>query len=498
MAKRAIFLDRDGTMAEDVHYCRRVGDFELFPNTARAVKLLNESGFKVVVITNQSGIARGHFTRETLSLIHQKLESELAKEGAMVDGIYYCPHHPDDNCDCRKPKPGLVSQAVGEHDIDPERSFVIGDLQMDVDLAKAVGARSVLIGNSPLADGGNAAPDAIAIDLLEAAHIILNWQDMPETQAQRQAVSDVSVVIPTRNRHQPLKNCLESITSSGASYKEILVVDSSDEPVRQKNEELTKGLGAKYYYEGRKRLAVARNTGIRMSRGDIVVFVDDDFIVNKNWLNNLIQNYSDPEVISCSGRMRPYHKDSKTQLFEKYHDFDKGNAKHIFTGKDISLFKLLGLITRIGNKALGSKVPLPWAAGAGFCSFRKKIFDEIGFFDEDLGRGDFSTGEDTDMTYRILKKTVYKIVYEPEAIVYHDHPYTLEAISRFAYNYGSILPVFYKKYRTDVYMLLCFLGAVFLRFTTLVKSIFVRDHKLRKIMLADFKGFLSNIWGRED
>lgn len=495
MAERAIFLDRDGTMAKDVPYCRRPEDFKLFPNTARAVKLLNESGFKVVVITNQSGITRGYFTRETLSLIHQKLESELAREGAMVDGIYYCPHHPDDNCDCRKPKTGLVSQAVREHDLDTERSFVIGDLQMDIDLAKAVGARSILIGNSPLADGENAAPDAIAADLLEAARIILNWQDISETQAQRQAVFGVSVIIPTRNRHQALKNCLESIIASGSSYKEILVVDSSDEPVREKNEELTKGLGAKYSYEGRKRLAVARNTGIRMSRGDIVVFADDDFIVDKDWLNKLIQNYSDPEVISCSGRMRPYHENSASRLFEKYQDFDLGEEKHIFTGKDISLLKLLGLITEIGNKALGSKTPLPWAAGAGFCSFRKKIFNEIGFFDEDLGRGNFSTGEDTDMMYRILKKTGYKIVYEPEAIVYHDHPYTLEAISRFAYNYGSILPVFYKKYRTDIYMLLCFLGAMLLRFTTLVKSILVRDHKLRKIMLADFRGFLSGLRG---
>lgn len=491
MAERAIFLDRDGTMAKDVPYCRRPEDFKLFPNTARAVKLLNESGFKVVVITNQSGIARGYFTREALSLIHQKLESELAKEGAMVEGIYYCPHHPDDNCDCRKPKTGLVSQAVREHDIDPERSFVIGDLQMDIDLAKAVGSRSILIGNSPLTGGENAAPDAVAADLLEAARIILNWQDIPETQAQRQAVFDVSVIIPTRNRHQALRNCLESIIASGSSYKEILVVDSSDEPVREKNEELTKGLGAKYSYEGRKRLAVARNTGIKMSRGDIVVFADDDFIVDKNWLNNLIQNYSDPEVISCSGRMRPYHKDSESRLFEKYQDFDLGDKKHIFTGKDISILKLFGLITEIGNKALGSKTPLPWAAGAGFCSFRKKIFKEVGFFDEDLGRGNFSTGEDTDMMYRILKKTGYKIVYEPEAIVYHDHPYTLEAILGFAYNYGSIVPVFYKKYRTDVYMLLCFLGAVLLRFTTLVKSILVRDHRLRKIMLADFRGFLS-------
>ena len=94
MANRAVFLDRDGTMAKDVHYCSHPQDFELFPSTAKAVRLLNEHGFKVIVVTNQSGIARGYFTEETLAEIHQKMKEELAKEGAWVDAVYYCPHHP--------------------------------------------------------------------------------------------------------------------------------------------------------------------------------------------------------------------------------------------------------------------------------------------------------------------------------------------------------------------------------------------------------------------
>ena len=102
MTNRAVFIDRDGTMAKDAHYCSRPEDFELFPNTAKGIRLLNKKGFKVIVITNQSGIARGYFTRETLAKIHEKMERELAEEGAWVDAIYYCPHHPDDGCDCRK------------------------------------------------------------------------------------------------------------------------------------------------------------------------------------------------------------------------------------------------------------------------------------------------------------------------------------------------------------------------------------------------------------
>ena len=172
---RAIFLDRDGTMAGDVHYCSRPEDFELFPNTAKAIGLLNQDGFKVIVVTNQSGIARGYFTEDTLAKIHRKMKGELAKEGAYVDAIYYCPHHPDDNCDCRKPKPKLVVQAAREHDIDLEHSFVVGDLQMDIDLGKIVGCPTILISDQSSVNNRQSKPDAIAPDLLEAAQVILEW-----------------------------------------------------------------------------------------------------------------------------------------------------------------------------------------------------------------------------------------------------------------------------------------------------------------------------------
>lgn len=177
MPSRAVFIDRDGTMAKDVHYCSHLEDFELFLNTARAIRLLNQRGFKVVVITNQSGIARGCFTEETLAKIHEKMKRELAKGGAFVDAIYYCPHHPDDNCDCRKPKPKLVLQAAVEHDIDLESSFVVGDLQMDIELGKAVACKTILVGgSSSVRDSEVTAPDAIVSDLLEAAQIILRWE----------------------------------------------------------------------------------------------------------------------------------------------------------------------------------------------------------------------------------------------------------------------------------------------------------------------------------
>ena len=139
---KAVFLDRDGTIARDVPYCSRPEDFELLPDAAEGIKLLNEHGFEVVIVTNQSGIARGYFTERMLARIHEKMITQLAEYGAHLDAIYYCPHHPDDNCDCRKPKPKMVLQAVIDLDIDLSQSYVIGDSEMHTELAKRAGCKA--------------------------------------------------------------------------------------------------------------------------------------------------------------------------------------------------------------------------------------------------------------------------------------------------------------------------------------------------------------------
>ena len=174
-------MDRDGTMAKDVHYCNCPEDFELFPDTVKAVKLLNELGFKVIVITNQSGIARGYFTEETLIKIHEKMERELAKEGAWVDAIYYCPHHPDDQCKCRKPHPTMLLQAASELKIDLARSYMIGDMDMDIQMGQSVGCKTLLVtetNRKPALGtiGEGVRPNAIVPNLLEAVQTILKWE----------------------------------------------------------------------------------------------------------------------------------------------------------------------------------------------------------------------------------------------------------------------------------------------------------------------------------
>ena len=175
MRNKAVFLDRDGTIAKDVHYCSRPEDFELLPTVPQAIRLLNAS-FKVIVITNQSGIARGYFTEETLAQIHKKMEDELAKHGACVDAIYYCPHHPDEGCECRKPKTALFHRAAQELNIDLAQSYVVGDSDIDVKAGKALGCKTVLVTTGPSGQKLNDkddAPQYIAESLLSAAEWIV-------------------------------------------------------------------------------------------------------------------------------------------------------------------------------------------------------------------------------------------------------------------------------------------------------------------------------------
>jgi histidinol-phosphate phosphatase family protein len=171
---KAVFLDRDGTISRDVPYCSCPEDFELLPMVAEAIKLLNEHGFKMVIVTNQSGVGRGYFTEDMLAQIHRKMLDELTKSGAVIDKIYYCPHHPDDNCKCRKPKPAMILQAARDLHIDLRESFFVGDSGLDIEAGKRAGCRAVLIAAEVRKDNDKLvqfSPDAVFPSLYEAA----NW-----------------------------------------------------------------------------------------------------------------------------------------------------------------------------------------------------------------------------------------------------------------------------------------------------------------------------------
>jgi D-glycero-D-manno-heptose 1,7-bisphosphate phosphatase len=142
---RAIFMDRDGTVSEEIGYMYHTHLYKPFPWTGPAIRKINDSGMKAVLITNQSGVERGYFDESLVHEVHEILQAELARYSGHLDGIYFCPHHPETGCDCRKPRPGMLHRAQQEMGIDLSQSFMVGDRYLDVDVAYAAGARSVLV-----------------------------------------------------------------------------------------------------------------------------------------------------------------------------------------------------------------------------------------------------------------------------------------------------------------------------------------------------------------
>lgn len=181
----AVFLDRDGTLLEEVGYLDRLDRMHLFPWSIDAVRLLIRGGFVPVVVSNQAGVARGFFGEDVVRELHAHLEKLFADGGAPIAGFYYCPHHPDASvaayrrdCECRKPRPGLVRQAQQDLGLDLARSYVVGDKWVDVALANRVGATGILVrtGYGETEAGrleGKATAGYIATDLMEAVSWIL-------------------------------------------------------------------------------------------------------------------------------------------------------------------------------------------------------------------------------------------------------------------------------------------------------------------------------------
>jgi D-glycero-D-manno-heptose 1,7-bisphosphate phosphatase len=149
--KRAVFIDRDGTINVEKEYLYRTEDFEFVPGVPEAVRMLNDAGWLVVVVTNQSGVARGYYTEEDVHLLHRHAAAQLEKAGARVDAWLYCPHHPSGRgsyalpCRCRKPLPGMLLEAAARFSIDLEASVMIGDKLADVQAGRAAGCRPVLV-----------------------------------------------------------------------------------------------------------------------------------------------------------------------------------------------------------------------------------------------------------------------------------------------------------------------------------------------------------------
>ncbi|MBE6105758.1 MAG: D-glycero-beta-D-manno-heptose 1,7-bisphosphate 7-phosphatase [Anaerovibrio lipolyticus] len=147
---KAVFFDRDGTLNEEVHYLHKIEDFKWIEGAIDAIKYCNDNGYLAIVITNQSGVARGYYPESDIMKLYDWMNDDLAKHGAHLDGIYYCPHHPTGkvreyaiDCDCRKPKPGMLFKAQKDHNIDLKSSYLIGDGVRDVECAEAAGVKGI-------------------------------------------------------------------------------------------------------------------------------------------------------------------------------------------------------------------------------------------------------------------------------------------------------------------------------------------------------------------
>ena len=174
--QKAVFLDRDGTINKYVGFLRNINDFELIDGVAEAIKKINASGYLAIIVTNQPVIARGEVTFQKLEEIHNKMETELGLQGAYLDAIYYCPHHPHKGyegevpelkieCDCRKPKPGMLLKAASEYNIDLSQSYMIGDDEIDIKAGLAAGCKSILVNGKEI---GSMDKDFGQIDTLES------------------------------------------------------------------------------------------------------------------------------------------------------------------------------------------------------------------------------------------------------------------------------------------------------------------------------------------
>lgn len=179
--KAAVFLDRDGTINIDFAYIKSPSNFVFIKKSKEAIKRLKEHDFSVIVVSNQSGVGRGFFTERELEQVNNYLVDELAKEDIYLDGIYYCPHTPEENCECRKPSPKMIELAASKHKLDLKFSYFVGDKLTDVETGKQAGCRTILITEDIAklkfeAQEAWIEPDYVAKDLYEAVEWIIKNQ----------------------------------------------------------------------------------------------------------------------------------------------------------------------------------------------------------------------------------------------------------------------------------------------------------------------------------
>ncbi|ACZ61361.1 HAD-IIIA family hydrolase [Dehalococcoides mccartyi] len=272
MNQKAVFIDRDGTIVEDVPYCNSPRKIRLLNGAGKAIKRLNDQGYLVILITNQSGVARGYFSEETLGEIHNKLREELDCFGAHLDDIFYCPHHPSEGCTCRKPSTGLIERAIEKHGINNNLSYFIGDRLIDMQAANRTGCKAVLVPYAPPETDyfkSDVTPDSrpsfLAGDFTAAVDWIL---------ADAAGEAAVSVIIPTLNEEHNIC-CVLPRLRRVPGITEVILVDgkSTDRTVENA---LRLWPEIKVINQPGRGKGNAMRVGFEAACGDIVVTLDAD------------------------------------------------------------------------------------------------------------------------------------------------------------------------------------------------------------------------------
>lgn len=305
-----------------------------------------------------------------------------------------------------------------------------------------------------------------------------------------------SVIVITRNRSHSIGETLEALAKQDHPDCEVLVIDSSDGAEKEQTEKLVGQFGAqfKYVHEPRRGQALARNTGIPLTTGEVVAFTDDDCIPARDWLSKKVQNFSDPAIWACTGRVVKHQDGDASQLFEEVAGQDLGPERRVFTKADLDFGPgvLLANVTKVFAKHMKSGAPVPWCLGHGSSmSFRREAFRQIGGLDERYGWGQpFGGCEDIEIFFRTLKSG-HKLVYEPAAVVRHKHRFTAEEVFRTRYIYSYAGAAFMRAQKADALMVFQFYGRLLQLLIKTAQFKITGKKDLAKSFGSDLRGFLD-------
>lgn len=303
-----------------------------------------------------------------------------------------------------------------------------------------------------------------------------------------------SVIVITRNRADSIPEALQALARQNYPDFEVLVVDSSDSTEKEKTEAAVKLGGAKYIFEPRRGQALARNSAIPKTTGEIVAFTDDDCIPEPDWLAQKVKNFSDPTVWACTGRVIQHDAGGASGLFEEVAGQDLGGEKRVFVKSDLAfgLGFLLANVMKVFAKHMKSRAPVPFGIGHGSSmAFRREAFRTNGAFDERYGGGSPLGGcEDIEILYRTLKSG-HSVVYEPAAVVRHKHRFLAEEVFKTRYVYSYAGAAFMRQNQNDALMVFMFYGRLLQLVIKSAQYKLMGKKDLAKSFGSDLRGYLD-------